>query len=312
MSKTLFPFLFVATEKIITVMDGDIRRQFTNEHPDFNAVKEGLRLRDVERLRDIFTRGSWAVPDFSNGMFKIDPKGEKMVDSETGVEVGPALCKRILHWAKEGLPFEPLLAFHRNIQMNPSPISVENLFSFLEANHVPITADGCFMGYKKVTRKDDGNLWDSHSSTIKNNIGTRVEIPREGVDPDPNQTCSRGLHVGAWQYVSGFSGNVTVAVKVHPRDVVAVPRDYNSQKMRTCGYDVVREIGEQIQSEMADHTAPEGESLEVPRFEDMTAAQIKVLVSEKYGVKIDIDNKNKKAIVKKAYSIAAPTAAATE
>ena len=238
-----FPFLYVVTETVATIIHDDVRRQFTKEHADFAAVKDAIRKQDAEALLDIMTRGSWQLPDYSNGMFKIDPKGEKMIDVETNTEVGGALCKRVLQWAKEGIPFEPLLNFHRNVMSNPSEVSRANLYEFLEKNHVPITPDGCFIGYKKVTTVGDG-LMDSHSRTIRNDVGLRVEVPRESVDPNPDQTCSHGLHVGAWEYVSQFSGDVTLAVKVHPRDVVAVPRDYNAQKMRTCGYDVIRAIAE--------------------------------------------------------------------
>lgn len=31
-------------------------------------------------------------------------------------------------------------------------------------------------------------------------------------------------------------------VKVHPKDVVSVPYDYNGAKMRACRYEVLREV----------------------------------------------------------------------
>ncbi|WNA13761.1 hypothetical protein FIfi106_00140 [Erwinia phage FIfi106] len=64
-------------------------------------------------------------------------------------------------------------------------------------------------------------------------------MPRWMVDADKNVTCSQGLHVGAWDYVRSFSGDTTIKVRVHPRDVVSVPTDYNDQKMRSCQYEVV-------------------------------------------------------------------------
>ncbi|EFW4639850.1 helix-turn-helix domain-containing protein, partial [Shigella flexneri] len=34
--------------------------------------------------------------------------------------------------------------------------------------------------------------------------------------------------------------------KVHPRDVVSIPIDYNDAKMRTCQYEVVEDVTEQF------------------------------------------------------------------
>ena len=63
-------------------------------------------------------------------------------------------------------------------------------------------------------------------------------MPREECDSDPNVTCSAGLHVGSMEYVHDFghSDKVILEVLVSPRNVVAVPNDYNNTKMRTCEY----------------------------------------------------------------------------
>lgn len=67
---------------------------------------------------------------------------------------------------------------------------------------------------------------------------------REDVDPDRNKCCSRGLHVASWEYAATYMGEVLIEVQVNPKDVVAVPLDYNFGKMRTCRYRVVRVISE--------------------------------------------------------------------
>ena len=80
--------------------------------------------------------------------------------------------------------------------------------------------------------------WHTMRSTIK--IGEPVEMPREDCDCNHNVTCSRGLHVGSTEYVTKFGHNpdkyFILAVLVSPDDVVAVPEDYEWQKMRTCRY----------------------------------------------------------------------------
>jgi hypothetical protein len=69
-------------------------------------------------------------------------------------------------------------------------------------------------------------------------------MDRGKVDADRERTCSAGLHVAAWNYAESFYFNGhLLEVEVNPRDVVAVPTDYNNEKMRTCEYKVVRVAG---------------------------------------------------------------------
>ena len=69
-------------------------------------------------------------------------------------------------------------------------------------------------------------------------------MDRDKVDPDSNQTCSTGLHAAAFEYADGMyqgGSGILVEVKINPENVVAVPTDYNEQKMRVCEYIVIRE-----------------------------------------------------------------------
>jgi hypothetical protein len=80
--------------------------------------------------------------------------------------------------------------------------------------------------------------WHTRRSTIV--LGQAVSMERESCDNDPSVTCSSGLHVGAPGYVAGFGGhndsNYILACLVSPMNVVAVPYDYDFEKMRTCEY----------------------------------------------------------------------------
>lgn len=179
------------------------------------------------------------IPARTGGLFFVDTDGQLYTQGDN-TPIHKVIAKKLLSFLQEGLPCEALVNFWNNLKQNPSQHSIEQLYGFLEANHHPLTDDGCFLAYKKVTRTATG-LKDSHSRTFNNNVGEHVKMDRAGVNPDPNQTCSHGLHVASFEYAKGFSGDVLVVVKVNPRDVVAVPTDYNKQKMRTCAY-VVEEI----------------------------------------------------------------------
>lgn len=177
----------------------------------------------IERLRK-FVHGKLDVRDgavFYNG---------RLLDN--------ALTKRILRMRAEGFSIDPLVKFVENLYQNPSAHSVEQLYQFLEANDQPITEDGCFMAYKRV-RND---YLDVYSSSISNHVGAVVEMKRNQVNDDPEQTCSFGLHVASLPYLKHYSGERLMAVKVNPRDVVSVPTDYENSKMRVCRYEVVAEL----------------------------------------------------------------------
>lgn len=190
------------------------------------AISEG-RLDDIPELVSLAKR----VEKSSNGLFKV-VNGRVTVDGE---EVPDLLGSRIIEHERDGLPFEPLVKFAKNLNKNPSYRSVQQLFQFLEVNRHPITDDGCFIAYKKV-RSD---FKDCYTGTIDNSVGKVVEMPRNKVNEDPNQTCSHGLHVANWNYAKDFQSGIMIQVKVNPADVVAVPIDYNSAKMRVCRYEVM-------------------------------------------------------------------------
>lgn len=134
-----------------------------------------------------------------------------------------------------------LSAFIDKQQQNPDPTVHNELYKFLEHGKIPLTEDGDFLVYKAV-RSD---YTDIHSGRFDNRIGKKPRLKeREMVDPDRHNTCSRGLHVCSFGYLPHFShadGHVMVC-KVDPRDVVAIPADYNNTKMRVVGYEVVAEV----------------------------------------------------------------------
>ena len=113
------------------------------------------------------------------------------------------------------------------------------LFKFLQHNGHPLTEDGCFIAYRSVKE----NFKDHHTGSIDNSPGKFVEMDRSTVDDNPDNTCSSGLHVASYDYASGFGydNKKLVEVKVNPKDVVAVPRDYDGTKMRVCRFQVIRE-----------------------------------------------------------------------
>ena len=204
----------------------------------------------------------------SDGRFEFDGASSMFLKG-TSDAIPEFLAKKLLKYIEDKLDVEPLVNFWKNVLLNPDKGVRQQLFGFLEHNGHPITDKGYFLAYKavKVARKYDVETGEEVVSVSYNeNTGERVEevlnqsmsfkpyhsgahgmvvkvgepitMPREECDSDPYQTCSAGLHVGSMEYVHdfGYSEGVILEVLVSPRNVVAVPEDYNNTKMRCCEY----------------------------------------------------------------------------
>lgn len=89
----------------------------------------------------------------------------------------------------------------------------------------------------KLSRESETVYTDKRTRTFEYNLGEAHSEPREECDPDPSNSCSNGLHVGSYDYVSRFgrSSDTIQAVLVNPMHVVALPNHDNS-KIRTCEF----------------------------------------------------------------------------
>ena len=153
-------------------------------------------------------------------------------------EVTGLITSRIFETIRLGLSALPMVKFIENLMQNPSKRAVDELFVFLDACKLPITDDGHFLAYKRVR----DNYMDVHSGKFDNSVGKALSMPRNLVDEDKNNTCSYGLHFCSYSYLDSFDGERIMVVKINPKDVVAIPADYNNSKGRTCAYTVVDEI----------------------------------------------------------------------
>jgi hypothetical protein len=159
-----------------------------------------------------------------------------------GQPVDNNLTRRIIQHMTAGLDniAAPLIKFLENVQENPSFRAIQGLYEWVERSGLPITPDGHVLAYKIVNH----DFTDCYSSTFDNSPGKRVEVSRNKVDENPDQTCSYGLHVCSASYLPNFgpSDKQVVIVKIHPKDFVAIPRDYSCAKARVCAYDVLQPV----------------------------------------------------------------------
>lgn len=91
--------------------------------------------------------------------------------------------------------------------------------------------------YDKIADGKEGTVYtDNWTGTTEIKIGTPVQQDRKECDANPDQTCSRGLHLGNVNFMSrGSFGQVGLICLCNPMNVVAVPYS-GGQKLRTCEY----------------------------------------------------------------------------
>lgn len=210
-------------------------------HMNYAEIVEAIEAQDWDTVADLVdVRRSIAT--FYDGDIEIQNNNVIV----KGSRLNQALADRLIEMYRAKLPLDSLLQFLRNLLDNPSHTAVNELYGFLEVNTLPITSDGCFLAYKRVKYQEsgEGNLVDCYTGKIVNNVGQNVKMKRSDVCDDRTKTCEQGLHFCSLAYLqrSGYGGSVNTVitlVKINPRDVVSIPRDYDNSKGRCCEYDVL-------------------------------------------------------------------------
>jgi hypothetical protein len=230
---------YIITAKGLTVFAGTTPMMLLRDDARWDGAIDALRDGNFDQLIEILTPAK-AIERFvsSNGRMTFEA-GVVYLD---GVELDSngAVVRKILSYAADNLPLEPLMMFFMRLQANPSYRVRKDLLTFLEVGELPISSDGRFLAYKKVRH----DFKDLHSGTVNYSVGSKPSMPRNAVDDDPDNTCSCGLHVCSWQYLSQFGSHSdpVVVCAIDPRDVVSIPADYNNTKMRVCAMEVLEQI----------------------------------------------------------------------
>lgn len=232
----------------------------TNEHLKWNEIRKALTEND-ESVVDLFD------PSIEVSR-RFEPLGERVSVSNgrvyfDGDEVDNSLTRQILSFLRDDVDdWSPLVNFWERLAANPNPHSVEQLYRWLNVQDITINEDGMIVGYKGVERVpgEPDDTYQSvnsgtavvdgvtHTGKIPNYLGAVVTMPRSQVEFDPANGCSTGLHVGTWKYADGWARGAVLLVEVDPRDVVSVPTDCNSEKLRVCRYTVMGVTDQELTS----------------------------------------------------------------
>lgn len=233
---------FIYAGDVLTIyLDKDYTVHKSN--PNFRAVVAALKKgNQAEVLKALHGTVEIKVEAPTVTSKVLEMKGEKIYYN--GELLENDVTERIQTYVREGLPYEPLFRFLENLLQNPSFHSRKQAFRFLSHKHLPITDDGCFLGYKSV--RSDFKDW--HSGKYSNRVGDNPTMDRGNVDDNHESDCGLGFHVGTVEYAMGFYNEKPrhlMIVKVNPKDIVSVPSS-ETNKMRVCSYLVVGEYTEHL------------------------------------------------------------------
>lgn len=187
-----------------------------------------------------------------------------------------------------------LVNFLEKLYASASLTARRSLFKWVSDRQLTIYPDGDFLAYKGVQVNEDGVSESIHkgdafvdnvrySGHIPNPLNAVVSMPRSEVEENEYVPCGVGLHVGSWDYALGWGRGRTLKVKVNPADVISVPNDSYTQKMRTCRYLVLEETDQPINEYVVDDEEEYEEEYEGEEYCDSCGEQINLLEYYEYG-----------------------------
>lgn len=238
-------FASIVSPGSVTVVVNGKSYTATLGHVNFARIREKVKVQDYGGIVDLFDIGS-GIRAATNGKVTIT-NGTVYYN---GQEFHNVLTMRMLEMLEEGFNIDPLCKFLENLMQNPSHVAVNELYLWLEKSKLAITEDGHFLAYKRV----NGNYTDCHTGTISNKVGQKPSMPRNQVDDNRDNTCSRGLHFCSEEYLKSFSGERLMLLKINPADVVSIPSDYNNAKGRCWTYEVIAEVADNDVANATDYT----------------------------------------------------------
>ena len=221
-----------------------------SDNANFQALRRAIfeaRYDDVGELLDIKS----AVEDFVDG--QVEVKDE--VVYFRGNRLHGVVVDKLMDMLRAGMKDSaPITNYISRLMENPSSNSVEELYTFLGYKSLPITPEGKVLGYKGVQEDYWSNTGNADTIVVQgktnerhqilNEVGATIEVQRRCVDDNKDNHCSFGLHIGSYDYASGWSGcdGKLLLVEFDPQDAVSVPTDCSFQKLRVSKYKVVADL----------------------------------------------------------------------
>jgi hypothetical protein len=249
-----------------------------NNHVNYKEIVEAIKSNAIESLKELCDLKKFVA---------IASEGNVLIaDDEVrfnNIKVNDYLAERIIYHYKNDFPIKPICNFTQRLMENPNEELREDLFKWMENGNMPICSNGNFIAYKAV--RPDFTPVHKGPYGQDQSVGKTVTMPREKCDSDRNSTCSAGLHFCSWEYIPIFTDGYfnsnqikIIILEIDPKDVVAIPVDYNLSKGRCCKFKVIGTIdNESERDEVAKKTIYEDDL-------DVNDAQRKIKTGRLYPV----------------------------
>lgn len=215
---------FILTDGVISFYHNGVSHQTSKSNPMFDKVVASLKSGDIKTAVNLCNIAS-AIEKMSDGLIKNN-KGTLQYSGENIHESASEWIMRNL--SRGNAAVQPIINFLGRVKANDKPESVEGLWRFIRECGLVITSEGKFICQKYT----DDDFMDCHSRTIHYSLGKTIEMKREDVEFDPNKRCGRGIHGASENFVRGHS--TIIELMIDPIDVISVPYDSSSQKLRCC------------------------------------------------------------------------------
>jgi len=249
MPKVYIPF--IETDNSISVYADEVRI-FPKSHLLYSEIVRAVKGGDLTAFNRLISQSE---------VKGLQIQGD--VITYNGQALHNMATERLFKMKAEGYDITPMVKFLENCFKNPFPAVVDKLYDFLSSRGMPITEDGCFLGYKYCNL----DYWDSHTGrTVQYIPQTTVSVPVEDLCDLSGEECSnKGLHVGNQAY-SGVRPRVNnnrrfLIVKVNPKDVLSVPHGSSAQKIRVWSMFVVKEITQEAEMPTQQVVDEDGDAL---------------------------------------------------
>lgn len=264
----------LTNDTLVIQFDNEAPQHTRSDNPRWKEIVQAFRKGDEETLRSLISLKS-IIEQYSVGQLSVSSTGVLW----RGHPLHTLDAQRIMAYLRDGIPFRPIANYIEKKMKNPSARAIQEMYNFLEHQHMPLMDDGRFIAYKGVQK----NYYSVYGNTntvvisgivddqgkIYNEIGSIIEVERSSVDDDFRNACSNGLHVGSLKYATEWSDRV-IYVAVDPKDVVSVPSDCDCQKLRCCKYEVLGEYTGPLPSHYTSEFSKKDEDLPEDNSDDDT------------------------------------------
>lgn len=230
---------------IVVVTDEGDMLTADEQHPLFDTIVEKAVAND-ESVVDDFDSSIRAAEVFERLTDRVTVANSRVYVDQSEVE--DVFADTLVEFLDENVDDEDrqaLVNFLEKVYSNVDVDIRENLSRWLKAEQFTILPNGNILGYRGL-REDFTSVHagpgivngERVNGNLDNSVGNVVEIDVDKVEVDPARGCASGLHVGTYNYATGWSRGQLVSVEVDPRHVRSVPYESGDSKMRVSQYTV--------------------------------------------------------------------------